>query len=142
MRAKPVLPVVQPDEEATAFGQRADVEVAVMIDVAGHDRNDAVEELENLRSRARKPDDDVGFGRTRENDAIGNAVAVEVGVDRRPHWSGEQTDCRYRTEKTRDDTSDARGACCQWLSRDLTSAIVSSMRAGSVLLDSLSFEIV
>ena len=77
------LSFIEPDENAVAFRQRAEIDLAVVIDVARDDGNDAVVKREDLRGAVREPDDDVRVRRTREHNAIDEAITIEVGLHRR-----------------------------------------------------------
>ena len=50
---------VQPDEDAAAFRERAEIDFTIVIDVGSNDRNDTVVGGEDLRSAAREAHDDV-----------------------------------------------------------------------------------
>ena len=77
------LPFIEPDEDAVPFRQRTEIDLAIVVDVGCDDGNDAVVKLEDLRGAVREPDDDVGIWRTREHDAIDEAITIEVGLNRR-----------------------------------------------------------
>ena len=77
------LPFIEPDEDTVPFRQRAEIDLAIVVDVGCDDGNDAVVKLEDLRGGVREPDDDVRVRRTREHDAIDKAITIEVCLNRR-----------------------------------------------------------
>jgi hypothetical protein len=132
---------VQPNEDAAAFRERAEIDLTVVIDVGGNDRNDAVVGSEDLRDAARDAHLDTGLGWARQDDAIEDPITIEVRIDGGVGRRRQQTHRGRRGQSTTDETSERSGDCLQWFSRNLTSPIVSGTQAGSTLLDSLSFGI-
>jgi len=114
---------VQPNEHAAALRKRAEIDVAVVIDVGGDDRHDAIVGFENLRKAARNPHHDVGVGVPRQHDAVGNTITVEIRLDCRGRRR-EQTRAGRYEYSTANEASERDRDCSQWFSRNLTSAIV------------------
>src|SRR4029079_7555829 len=66
-RCVAVFAFVQPDEDATAFRERAEIDLTVVIDVGRNDRNDTVVGVEDLWSAAREAHHDAGLGWARQD---------------------------------------------------------------------------
>lgn len=100
------LPFIEPDEDATVFRQRAEIDLAVVIDVGRDDRNDAIVKLEDLRRTVRQPHNDVRVRRTGENDAVDEAITIEIGFDRRIGRRRQQAHRNRRGQSTTNESSE------------------------------------
>jgi hypothetical protein len=76
-----VTSFIEPDEQASPFRKRAQIKVAVVIDIGGDNRNEAAGQFQHLRRRTRNLYDDVRLGRTREHHGVEHTIAVEVRPD-------------------------------------------------------------
>ena len=72
---------VQPDQQTSPFRERAQIEMAVVIDVGGDNGNDPAGKSQNLGRRTGNLDNDVRLGRTRKHHSVQHTVTVEVGID-------------------------------------------------------------
>lgn len=77
------LAFIEPDENAAPLRQGAEIDLAIVIDVGDDDGNDAVVKFEDLRCAVREADDDIRIWWAGENDAVKQAVTIEIGFDRR-----------------------------------------------------------
>ena len=89
----PVAGPVEPDQEPPAIGERAQIKIAVVIHVGGHNRQDAARKPQNLGRRTGDVDDDVRLGWARKHYGIQHAVTVEVGPDRRVRGIRREREC-------------------------------------------------
>ena len=122
------LPFIEPDEDAASFRQGAEIDLAIVIQVGGDDGNDAVVKLEDLRRAVGQPHDDVRIGRPGKNDAVGQAVTIEIGFDRCIGRPRQEAHRGRRGQSTTNNSSDCLDACSQLVQaqsyfsgRDLTS---------------------
>jgi hypothetical protein len=87
---KPAFASVDPDEEPVMRGECPDIEIAVVIEVDGDDRDHRIAERQHGRRRARELDDDGTVSMMGKVDPIGDAVAVEVGSNCGKGWGCAQ----------------------------------------------------
>jgi hypothetical protein len=73
---------VHPEEQPVMRGERPDIEIAVVIEVDGDDRDNRIAERQQDCGRAGEFDDDGAVSKAGEFNPIGDAVAVEVGPNR------------------------------------------------------------
>ena len=118
------LSFIEPDEDAAPFRQGAEIDRTIVIDVDGNDGNDTVVKLEDLRRAVGEPHDDVRIGRPGKNDAVDEAVTIEIGFDRCIGRPRQEAHRGRRGQSTTNNSSESLGASSQWFSRNLTSAIV------------------
>lgn len=121
------LALVEPDEDAVPLRQRTEIDLAIVVDVGCDDGEDAVVKLEDLRSRIRKADDDVRVGRLREDDAIEEAITIEVGFDRCIGRCRQQAQRNRGVQSTSSNSSECLDPCSQWFRHNLTSASISEV---------------
>ncbi len=102
----PVTAAIEPDRDALPGRERAEVQVAVVVDIHRHDRQDPVRDGQDLRLEARHAHEQARLGRGWRRDSIRDTIAVEVSNDGRVRGSREDThghgnlSCERRTSSS------------------------------------------
>lgn len=127
------LALIEPDEDAVPFRQRTEIDLAIVVDVGCDDGENAVVKLEDLRSGVREPDDDVRVRRPREDNAIDEAITIEVGFDRCIGRCRQQAQRDRCVQSTSSNSSECLDPCSQWFRHNLTSASIFEVRQALII---------